>query len=81
MLSAELDDQLLNGDGSSDDLIGFFERIGDTSLTTPGAAVASFDDLVDSFVAGIDGLWSTTSDHVGDRRRCRQLQNRRRGVP
>ena len=65
VLSAELDDQLLNGDGSSDDLIGFFERIGDTSLTTPGAAVASFDDLVGSFVAGIDGLWATMSDHVG----------------
>ena len=65
VLSAELDDQLLNGDGSSDDLIGFFERIGSTSLTTPGAAIASFDDFVAGFVAGIDGLWATTSDHVG----------------
>ena len=65
VLSAELDDQLLNGDGSSDDLTGFFQRIGTTSLTTPGAAVASFDDFVDAFVAGIDGLWATSSDHVG----------------
>ena len=65
VLSAELDDQLLNGDGSSNDLIGFFERIGTTSLTTPGAVVADFDDFVAGFVAGIDGLWATMSDHVG----------------
>lgn len=65
VLSAELDDQLLNGDGSSDDLTGFFQRIGTTSLTTPGAAVAGFDDLVAGFTSGIDGLWSTMSDHVG----------------
>ncbi len=65
VLSAELDDQLLNGDGSNDDLTGFFARIGTTSLTTPGAAIADFDDFVAGFVAGIDGLWATMSNHVG----------------
>ena len=65
VLSAELDDQLLNGDGQNDDLLGVFNRIGSTSLTTPGAAVADFDDFVAAFVAGIDGLWSTESSHVG----------------
>ena len=65
VLSAELDDQLLNGGGSNDDLLGVFARIGTTSLTTPGAAVADFDDFVAAFVAGIDGLWSTESSQVG----------------
>ena len=65
VLSAELDDQLLNGDGTNDDLLGFFERIGSTSLTTPEATVADFDDFVAGFVAGIDGLWATMSSHVG----------------
>ena len=65
VLSAELDDQLLNGTGSNDDLLGVFNRIGTTSLTTPGAAVADFDDFVAGFVAGIDGLWATESSHVG----------------
>ena len=65
VLSAELDDQLLNGDGQNDDLLGVFNRIGATSLTTPGAAVADFDDFVAAFVAGIDGLWATESSQVG----------------
>ena len=64
VLSAELDDQLLNGDGQNDDLLGVFNRIGSTSLTTPGAAIADFDDFVGAFVAGIDGLWATESSHV-----------------
>ena len=66
MLSAELDDQLLNGDWrQNDDLLGVFNRLGTTSLVTPGAAIAAFDDFVAAFVAGIDGLWATESSHVG----------------
>ena len=65
VLSAELDDQIINGAGTSDDLLGMFNRIGTTSLVTPGAAVAVFDDFVAAFVAGIDGLWATESSHVG----------------
>ena len=65
VLSAELDDQLLNGDGANDDLLGVFNRIGTTSLTTPGSAVADFDDYIAAFVAGIDGLWATESSQVG----------------
>ena len=67
VLSAELDDQMLNGDPTvaTDDLTGLFSRIGSTSLTTPGAAVAGFDDFVASFVAGIDGLWATMASQVG----------------
>ena len=65
VLSAELDDQLLNGDGQNDDLVGVFNRIGTTSLTTPGSTVADFDAFVAAFVAGIDGLWATESAQVG----------------
>ena len=65
VLSAELDDQMLNGDGQNDDLTGIFNKIGTTSLTTPGAAVADFDDFVAGFVAGIDGLWATMVSQVG----------------
>ena len=71
VLSAELDDQMLNGDGSTsgtdNNLTGMFSRLiaAGSSLTTPGAAVADFDDFVDAFVAGIDGLWATESSHVG----------------
>ena len=65
VLSAELDNQMLNGDGTNDDLMGLFNKIGSTSLTTPGAAVADFDDFVASFVAGIDGLWATMASQVG----------------
>ena len=64
VLSAELDNQLLNGDGSNDDLLGLFNKIGATSLNTP-AGVADFDAFVAGFVAGIDGLWATMTNQVG----------------
>ena len=62
VLSDEIDDQLLNGTGSSDDLMGIFQRLTDPSA--PGATVASFDDFVTSFADGIDGLWSSTMSEV-----------------
>ena len=62
MLSDELDDQLLNGDGQSDDLTGIFQRLTDPSA--PGATVASFDDFVTAFADGIDGLWATMMSEV-----------------
>ena len=64
VLSDELDDQLLNGDDTNDDLIGFFHRLGVTAANTPGAAVADFDDFVSAFVEGIDGLWSSQTSEV-----------------
>lgn len=62
VLSDELDDQLLNGDDTNDDLIGIFERLTDPSA--PGAGVASFDDFVAAFADGIDGLWASTMSEV-----------------
>ena len=66
-LSAELDDQGLNGAASEADdaldLTGLFSALG----TAPAAAstAADFDDFVAAFADGIDGLWSTTAKQVG----------------
>ena len=62
IISDELDDQMINGDGMNDDLTGIFERL--TNPSAPGATVASFDDFVASFAGGIDGLWSSMMTHV-----------------
>ena len=62
VLSDDLDDQLLNGDGSDANLSGFFARLTDPSA--PGAAAATFDDLLAAFAGGIDGLWSSTLAEV-----------------
>ena len=62
VLSDELDDQMLNGDGSNDDLTGFFARL--AAATAPGAAVASFDDYIAAFAGGIDGLWASMMSQV-----------------
>ena len=61
-VSDELDDQMLNGDGSSDDLIGFFERLDDP--TAPAAGVVDFDGFIATFAAGIDGLWANTMGEI-----------------
>ena len=67
-LSAELDDQILNGEAATandaNDLTGIFNRLGDAS-PAPGATVADFDDFVAAFIGGIDGLWATTASQVG----------------
>lgn len=47
VLSSELDRQMLNGDGTSDDLTGMFQRL--TDPTAAPTAVATFDTLVGGF--------------------------------
>ena len=61
-VSDELDDQMLNGDGMNDDLIGIFERLTDPSA--PAAGVVNFDGFISAFADGIDGLWSSTMSEV-----------------
>ena len=61
-LSAELDDQVINGDGNAPNLAGMFNRLDDPSA--PGAGVASFDNFVEAFAGGIDGLWAGTLKEV-----------------
>ena len=62
VLAHEIDDQLVNGDGQNDDLMGFFQRLTDPSA--PAATVASFDDFVGAFADGVDGLWATMMSEV-----------------
>lgn len=62
-LSAELDDQGLNGNGTAPNLNGFFNRLTDPTDTL--SAVADFDHFVGKFVGGIDGLWATMANQVG----------------
>ena len=78
VLSDEIDDQLLNGTGSSDDLMGIFQRL--TAPSAPGATVASFDDFVTAFADGIDGLWSSTMSEVSIIAGVDTYKLRRQGV-
>ena len=59
VLSAELDDQLLNGAGSSDDLTGMFEAI-TPAPPAPAAAVETFARWLAIQASGIEGLWAST---------------------
>ena len=61
VLSDELDDSAINGDGNAPNLTGIFVR-----LTDPGApgAVADFDAFAAAHAAGIDGLWANSLKDV-----------------
>ena len=56
-LSAELDDQIINGDGQNDKLTGLFQR-----LTDPNAAgaVVTFNSFHTKIAEQVDGLWAQT---------------------
>ena len=57
-ISSELDDQMLNGDGTGDNISGMFAR-----LTDPAAAptaATDFDGFAAAFAGGIDGLWANS---------------------
>ena len=66
-LADVIDDQIINGDGSTtgtaNNLHGFFSRLTDPTGSAP-ATVAGFDDFVETFADGIDGLWSTMVSEV-----------------
>ena len=57
VLSDEIDSQLLNGDDTNNDLIGFFERLADPTVAP--AAVSDFDAFAAAHAFGIDGLWAS----------------------
>ena len=61
VLSDELDKQVINGDGSGNNLTGLIARL--TDPTDP-SAVAGFDDFVAAFAGGIDGLWASMLSEV-----------------
>ena len=61
-LSAELDQQGLNGTGSSNGLVGIFNRLTDPTATLTD--VANFDTFAAAHAGGIDGLWANTLQDV-----------------
>ena len=61
VLSDELDDQAINGDGMNNGLTGIFERLAAPTATT---AVADFDAFAAAHAGGIDGLWANSLKDV-----------------
>ena len=61
-LSAELDDQIINGDDTNDDLIGILERL--TNPPVPAADVETWVRFLAIQSGGIDGLWATELAHI-----------------
>ena len=62
VMSAELDDQVINGDGQAPNLSGLFQAL--TDAANP-AAVADFDTFLATFAGGVEGLWASTLKDVG----------------
>ena len=63
IVSDELDDQMINGDGSNNDLTGIFERL--TNPSNPAANVETWTRFLAIQSGGIDGLWATELEHIG----------------
>ena len=62
-LSDALDTQSINGDGAAPNLTGMFSRLTDPTGSAP-TDTATFDDFVDLFAGGIDGLWASMANEV-----------------
>ena len=60
-LSNSLDNQIVNGDGSSPNINGLINQL--TDPTNPNAVV-DFDAFVDSFADQLDGLWASMMSEV-----------------
>ena len=63
VLSAELDNQLLNGAGSSNDLNGIISRL--TAASAPTTGLETWSDLLEKQASGVDGLWASQLDQIG----------------
>ena len=62
-LSAELDNQGINGNGAAPNLKGFFQNL--TDPTAAPSAVDSFDSFAAAHAGGVDGLWAKGIEEVG----------------
>lgn len=62
-LSAELDDQAINGNGTAPNLTGIFQRL--TAPAAPAANVETWTRFLAIQSGGIDGLWATELAHIG----------------
>ena len=60
-LSAELDEELITGDGSGAHLIGLIKALADPAADT---TTLSFDHGLDKLADLIDGLWATRTAHI-----------------
>ena len=56
VLSDKLDDQLLNGAGSSNDLNGLIAAL--TAASDPTTGVEAWSDFLEKQASGVDGLWA-----------------------
>ncbi|MYF00774.1 MAG: phage major capsid protein [Gammaproteobacteria bacterium] len=63
VLSAELDNQIINGNGTAPNISGMFQQL--TDAAAPAAGVETYDRLLAIALGGIDGLWSTELSHIG----------------
>ena len=61
-LSDQLDDQVINGNGTAPNLAGIFQGL--TDPTAAPTAIADFDAFVAAFAGGADGLWANTVKEV-----------------
>ena len=61
-LSAELDNQIINGDGTGNNLSGMFTAL--TNASAPAAAVETWKRFLRIQSDGIDGLWATMLSHI-----------------
>ena len=57
-----LDDQIINGDDSSDDLNGILNRLDNPDA--PAASAETWERFLAIQSSGIDGLWATMLSHV-----------------
>ena len=62
VLSAELDDQIINGDGTAPNISGLFTEL--TDAAAPSSGIETFDRLLAIALGGIDGLWATELSHI-----------------
>ena len=62
-LSAELDNQAINGNGTAPNLAGFFNRL--AAVSAPAANVETWTRFLAIQSGGIDGLWATELDQIG----------------
>ena len=62
VLSDQLDNQAINGNGTAPNLAGILSRLTDP---TAGTTVPTFDTFLAAFAGAIDGLWANTMKEVG----------------
>ena len=62
VLSDDLDDQLLNGDGQGNNLTGIFQRL--TDPAAPATGVETWERFLQIQASGIDGLWASELSQI-----------------